>query len=49
MLGELLAAKMRQEEGYHAGMESYLAAPPSSLTEAPGAQPYPSRDSLHER
>ena len=50
MLGELLAAKMRQEEGYHAAMESYLTAPPSSLTEVPGAQrPYPGRDSLHER
>jgi plasmid stability protein len=50
MLGKLLAAKMRQEEGYHAAMESYLAAPPSPLTETPAAQrPYLRRDSLHER
>ncbi len=50
MLGELLAEKMRQEEGYNAAMESFLAADLSPLREARAAQsPYPSRESLHER
>lgn len=50
LLRELLAEKMRHEEGYHAAMESFLAAGPSPLTETAGAaRPYPSRASLHER
>jgi len=50
LLGELLAEKMRHEEGYHAAMEGFLAGGPSPLTETAGAgRPYPSRASLHER
>jgi hypothetical protein len=47
MLGELLADKMRKEEGYHAAMESFLATGSSPLPETAGAdRPYPSRSSL---
>lgn len=50
LLGELLAEKMRQEEGYHAAMESFLAAGPRPLTDTSDAErPYPIRESLHER
>lgn len=49
LLGELVAEKMRHEEGYHAAMEGFLATSPSPLTETAGAErPYPSRASLHE-
>jgi hypothetical protein len=51
MLGDLLAQKMAEEEGYNAAMEGYLATPASPLgaTTSTLERPYPSRESSHER
>ena len=47
MVGEMLAERMRQEEGYEAAMRQFLSAKPVPLG-TPG-EPYPGRDTAHER
>lgn len=49
MLGELLAQKMAEEEGYAAAMDSYFSASASVLTDSALERPYPSRGQAHER
>lgn len=45
LVGELLAEKMRNEEGYIAAMNSYRLGGSAPLSDGP----YPARDTLHER
>jgi hypothetical protein len=47
LVGEMLAERMRREQGYQAAMESHLSGRPQPLRR-PG-EPLPSRDRTHER
>ena len=47
LLGNVLKAKMAQEEGYNLAMQQYLSTPATPLKAS--ADSYPDRDSLHER
>lgn len=46
IVGELLRARMLQEEGYARAMSDWMSCPPSPLKRNGG---YPTRDDLHER
>lgn len=47
LVGDLLRERMREEEGYEAAMNRFLARKPV-LLKREGAR-YPARDDLHER
>jgi hypothetical protein len=47
MVGDMLAERMRQEEGYQAAMRRFLSTKPVPLGIA--GERYPSREVLHER
>jgi hypothetical protein len=47
LVGEMLAERMREDEGYEAAMQQYLSAPRAPLkTKGRG---YPSREEVHDR
>ena len=47
VLSNLLRNRMREENGYQAAMQQFLARTPKALK--PKAEGYPSRESLYER
>ena len=50
LLSELLAEKMRAEEGYQAAMSEFFSVEPAAIAMSSGpGKPYPARESLHER
>ena len=47
ILGELLAERMRMEDGYELAMQTFLARKPKRLRKK--SEAYPARERLHER
>ena len=47
MLGEILSAKMEEDQGYESAMKAFLKRKPVALKEE-GAR-YPGRNEIHER
>jgi len=46
MIGEMLAQRMEEEQGYEAAMNAFLGRQPKVLKEG---GPYPTREEIHER